>query len=391
MTTTRPVVALAACPTYEDAELDAAIAAVLRAHGGWEALFEGDPVVLLKPNFLAPRGIASAATTHPRFIAAVVRAVRAAFPGRLQLGDSPAVGSTRAVARVLGLPRLLAPYDVELVEFRDTVAVSGGNGFGPIELARPVVEADRVISLPKPKTHGQLRLTLAVKNLYGALVGFEKPRRHLTAGRDEATFARLVWEIERRVAPAFHLMDGVVGMEGNGPSAGDPRALGLVAASDRGLALDAVLAEILGYRAADVPLLAEALRDGDPAADVARVEVRGTPLAELRVGDWRPARRQDAADTYLPGPLRHLLTTRPAFDHARCTRCRQCLGHCAAGALALAPRGRRAAGPEDRHDAVELDLDRCIRCYCCQEVCPEGAIRVGEGPLMRVTGWFRRR
>jgi uncharacterized protein (DUF362 family)/Pyruvate/2-oxoacid:ferredoxin oxidoreductase delta subunit len=389
-----PVVALGTCASYDDGALDEVLDRVLGLTPAWATLFQGDPVVLLKPNMLVPRGVDTAITTHPRFIAAAARAVRKVHSGTLLLGDSPAMGTTRAVARRIGLQPLLSGLDVELVNFTEPVAVSGGGGFGPLNLARPLVEADRIINLPKIKTHGQMGLTLATKNLYGAVVGMEKARLHLHAGRSYDTFGRLLNEIADRARCSFSLADGVIGVQGNGPSAGDPRALGLVAASDDMTALDRVFAEILGFDLAGLPMLRQRREAGQASAFLQNIEVAGEAIEPHRVTDWIPARPMLAEKIYLgplARPLRHHLTTRPRFDDPLCTRCEICTRHCAAEAMVMAPRGRRHGGPDASSTAVAVDLDRCIRCYCCQEVCPEGAISVGEGALLRLARLARRR
>jgi len=369
------------------------VTAALEGLDDWSARFAGDPVVLLKPNLLAPRGVETAITTHPRFIASVARVVRRVHGGRLLVGDGPAIGTTRMVARTLGLPALLAPLDAELVDFSETVPVSGGDGFGAFDLARPLMEADVVVNLPKVKTHGQMGLTLAVKNLFGAFVGFEKPRLHLTCGTDYATFARMVLETATRVGADLHIADGVVGMEDNGPASGVPRTLELIAASDSGVALDCVLAEALGFPSEELPIQLEARRRGMPGARLDEVDLRGEALDPFRVRDWKPARPAAMNEIFLPRflaqPLKHQLTTRPVFDDHRCTRCGICMKHCAAEAMRLDRRRRRHPGPRDSREAVFVDLDLCIRCFCCQEVCPDGALRVGEGTLLRLSRVLR--
>ena len=384
-----PVVTLTRCTSYEDEALDRAVGRALDQLDGWEGMFAGDPVVLIKPNFLVPRGVETAITTHPKFIAAVVRAIRRVFSGRLQLGDGPAMGTTRAVARRIGLNPLIEPYDVELVNFTESVSVSGGAGFKVLDLARPIVEADRIVNLPKVKTHGQMGLTLGRKNLFGAVVGMAKPRMHLHAGRDYATFARLLNEIARRAGSDLTIADGVIGVEGNGPSSGDPRLLGLVAASSDVVALDRVFAEVLGFPVEALPMMIDAKTAGEAGAFLSNIEVRGESIAASKVRRWKPARQMAAGDIFIPRPiarpLRNQITTRPVFDDRLCTRCGICANHCAAGAMALRPRGRRRPGPTRSDEAMAVDLDACIRCYCCQEVCPERAIRVGEGTLLKLS------
>ena len=390
-----PLVALGSCASYDDGTLDDALARLLALTPSWEPLFEGDPVVLLKPNLLVAKTVDSAVTTHPRFVAAVARAVRRIHSGKVLLGDSPAVGTTAGVCRRIGLTPMLRDLDVELVNFTETVEVGGGGGFGPMNIARPLVEADRIINLPKIKTHGQMGLTLATKNLYGAIVGMEKARLHLHAGRTYETFARLLNEIADRVGSHFAIADAVIGIEGNGPSAGDPRRLGVVAASNDYTAMDRVLAEVLGYGPDSLPMLKLRQADGNPSAVLHNIRVAGDPVDRHRVHDWKPARPLVAEAIFIPSllaqPLRHQLTTRPAFDDRLCNRCALCTRHCAAEAMTLGPRGRRHGGPDAAATAIHVDLDKCIRCYCCQEVCPEGALSVGEGAILRLSRRLRLR
>jgi uncharacterized protein (DUF362 family)/NAD-dependent dihydropyrimidine dehydrogenase PreA subunit len=381
-----PIVALAACTSYDERELDPALAALLADACDWPALCRDRATVLLKPNFVSAKPPASAVTTHPALIAAVARAVRRHHRGRLVVGDSPALVTATRVATVLGLPELLRGLDVEIVDFTETVTVEGGGGFGPLELARPLVEADLVINLPKVKTHAQMALTLGIKNLYGAFVGLSKARGHLHAGRDETIFARLLLEVARRVAPALTLADGIVGMEGNGPTAGRPRPLGLLAVSTDVLALDRVLTHILGFTPDHVPVLAQAALERPEPTDTAPFETRGQPPDRFCVSDWEPARPVPINATVIPGvlarPLRHHITTKPVFDPQRCTRCGQCVDHCGPHALSFVPRGRVHPGPGHSDRKVDLDLNLCIRCYCCQEICAQGAVSVGEGVFL---------
>jgi uncharacterized protein (DUF362 family)/Pyruvate/2-oxoacid:ferredoxin oxidoreductase delta subunit len=384
-----PRVALASCEHYGDRVLDLAVAEVLDELPGWQERFAGDPVVLIKPNLLRYDDPSAAVTTHPAFVVAVVRAVRRVHSGRMLLGDSPQVGSGKAIAQRQGLTEALQPLDVEVVDFDEAVTVGGDDDRGPLELARPLAEADVVVNLPKLKTHCQMGLTGAVKNLFGAVLGLEKTRMHLTGGGDYAMFAALLLDIALRTRAQLHIADGIVAMEGNGPGAGKPRRLGLVAASTDMVALDRVFAEIVGFPETALPLQQEARRRAMPGASLRGIELRGAPLSAFPGQDWEPASPVPAGSVFIPGflagPMRHQLTTRPLFAHARCTRCGQCIEHCAAGALSLERRRLRDAGPARSDRAIRLELDRCIRCYCCQEVCPEGAVRAVEGALLRLS------
>ena len=134
-------VALKACTSYDGGALDAALAALLAEIDAWPTLFAGEPVVLLKPNFLMPKSVASAVTTHPAFIAAVARAVRRVHGGRLLLGDGAAVGSSTSIARRIGLRKLTDPLDVQIVNFKETVPVEVTTWVVKVELFPPPCSA----------------------------------------------------------------------------------------------------------------------------------------------------------------------------------------------------------------------------------------------------------
>jgi ferredoxin len=247
-----------------------------------------------------------------------------------------------------------------------------------LELAAAALDAGALVNLPKLKTHAYTGLTLAVKNLFGCVTGTKKAQWHLRAGENPELFAKLLVEIAYSFPPGLIVVDGVVGMEGNGPGSGDPRALGLLVAGDDPTAVDAVIARIAGFPEEAVPTLAAARRAGLGQPDLERIEVLGERLADVAVKDFRPA----AADTgigvgiprVLRGVLRGALTGRPVIDANLCRLCGRCAEACPPKAIAM--DAARKAYPR-------IDRARCIRCFCCQEMCPHRAITVRQGWLRR--------
>ena len=156
-----------------------------------------------------------------------------------------------------------------------------------LQLAREVMEADAVVNLCKFKGHQQLGMTLAVKNLFGCIVGKRKPAWHLRLGDRDNGFGEMLVEVYRHVAPSISICDGVLGMEGNGPGDGDPRMLGLLLAAEDGVALDRVGAELVGYPAEELRVLRAARSLGVGSSDIESIEVVGAPLDELKIEDWK--------------------------------------------------------------------------------------------------------
>lgn len=372
-----PPVSLVRCPDYDPAGVAAALQHLLEPLGGMERYIRPGQRVLLKPNLLSPVPPEKAVTTHPAVVEAVVRMVRACG-GRPVLADScpPSVPYTPSglarLYRRTGMAEVAARTGLELNTDTEAVdrpcpSVCLRRRF---EVMRPLVEADVVISLPKLKTHNLTVLTGAVKNMFGVIPGARKPAFHVALPRLD-DFADMLLDIALFANPALVIMDAVVGMDGEGPSAGRPFPIGLLLASTSSLALDVIAAEVVDVPPQHVPTLRRAMERGLWSGRVADVEVCGLALAEARVSGFRrPERNPPLVERMIgPGPaafVRRLAVRyamrRPLPRAGRCTACRACEQTCPVGAIAV-------------HDGLARVDDRlCIRCYCCHEVCPEKAI-----------------
>lgn len=374
------VVSAVRCSDYAPDRVRTALHDVLAPLGGLGAFVRLGSRVLVKPNFLKPARAEQAVTTHPEVILAVVEAALAEGAARVVVGDSPGVHSGRTVAKKLGLLEPLARLGVDVVDLADPVTVENpaGRVYKKLELARAVVEADVVLNLCKLKTHALMTLTLATKNTFGAVAGLRKAAWHLEAGRDPVQFGRMLNDVARRVAPALSIADAVVAMEGNGPGAGEPRQVGVLAASPDLAALDQFLCELVGFPPHELATLRlEWEVNGGPVA-LEPPLYAGPPVPDLRVPGFRFAKpvAGDPVPAPLQGLTRRLLETRPEIRASACTRCKLCVDHCPANAMSL-PEGARAP---------KIFRGACIHCFVCQEICPEGAIGVGKGLVRRMIG-----
>lgn len=353
-------VAIARCGSYGRA-LPPALDAVLAPLGGMAAFVRPGQTVLLKPNLLTDRRPDEAVTTHPEFVRHVIRSVRKAGAVPV-VGDSPA--SAVKVAAVLertGLRAVCAEEGVEFVSLEQAGSAAIETGPYRFTVARPVREADLVVNLPKVKTHVLTTLTAAVKNMYGIVPGYQKAHLHLRHP-SPTDFGGLIRAILHTVPPALNIADGVVGMEGDGPSAGRPVPLGFLAASADAFALDRVLCDVLGIPFRSVPYL----RD-----DAGQPEVVGCTPADVRPASFTlpSTLRSRLTPAWLARLLKPFLWFRPAIGPA-CVACGQCVRACPAHALTA-------------HDGAPpaLDARRCIGCCCCHEVCPVSAITIVQSPL----------
>jgi uncharacterized protein (DUF362 family)/NAD-dependent dihydropyrimidine dehydrogenase PreA subunit len=369
-------VILTQCSDYVD--VAEALPRLLDAFGGMGAFVKAGQSVLIKPNLLTDARPDEAVTTHPEVVRAVIRLVRGAG-AHPWVADSPA--NVADLARVwdrTGIQAVCREEDVPLVNLEK----AGSERFDvegvQFTIARPVLEADAIITLPKVKTHLLTGLTGAVKNMYGVVPGLQKTSLHKRYPRTD-DFSRMLVMVFRRVKPVLAIADGVVGMEGNGPSAGTPVPLGFLAASADAVALDAVLCRTLGLEVRKVLHLQEAQRAGLGEVDRERIVVEGDGLAALAP---RKHRLPDTVPTHLiprwaARVIKPLIWHRPTFT-TRCVFCGQCVKACPADALRI-DRGRRPV----------LTPSACIACCCCHEICPARAIEMRPSLLVRVVGWLR--
>lgn len=278
-------VAFTRVPTYDRAALDRALSVLLEPWGGMAHFVKPGDRVLLKPNLLTGSRPTQECVTRIDVVAAVARQVQA-VGGKPFLGDSPAFGSARGVALANGYGPLLAELNLPVIEFQGKRYAVESENFDHLRLAKEALEADVVINLPKVKSHIQLTLTLGVKNLFGCVPGKMKAWWHMEAGKDRDRFGEMLVETARAIDADLTIVDGILGHEGNGPSAGEPRHLGWLGASDHIFALDRAIVDILGVDPASIPTIAAAERLGyTPAREDLDFPLL-TP-AELQIDDWK--------------------------------------------------------------------------------------------------------
>ncbi|MEK7829109.1 MAG: DUF362 domain-containing protein, partial [Deltaproteobacteria bacterium] len=247
--------------------------------------------------------------------------------------------------------------------------------FKRLELSKEAIEVDGIINLPKLKTHAQMFLTLGVKNMFGCVVGARKPQWHMAAGVDTHAFARMLIDTYLFLKPRLTIVDGIVGMEGNGPgSAGDPRRLGLIFAAVDCIALDRVITEVLGAEANALLTTKVAEEDEIGVTDINEINILGEGIEDVKIHDFKfppLASIEFKLPFALHNYLRKPLTARPEVNNKECTLCNMCVDICPPGIMTKTGK-------------INIDYDKCIRCFCCLEICPEGAISVKDGWLKRL-------
>lgn len=333
-------------------------------------IIKKDSFVIIKPNLLSAFPPERAIVTHPLIVRCVAEYVLSKGV-RPQISDSPGTGFFERVLRESGIRDALGGLDVEFKEFKQSVKVDIGEPFGQIDMAEDAIKADVLINLPKLKTHSQMLLTLGVKNLFGCIAGYRKAEWHMRAGVDRHMFARLLFQIYRKLNPSVTIVDGILAMEGEGPGrSGVPKHLGIILGSDNGVAVDMAICTMFGVKP-NILLTNKVSKElgffeGPIEVDGDLPKIRDFSLPGITPLTMGPGWAQ--------GFIRQHFLQRPEADESMCRLCGKCWEFCPAGALTR------------RGDKLHFNYDECIRCYCCVEVCPHGALHTREpigGRLLR--------
>lgn len=360
--------------SYDYMQLRESVISLLKPLGGMESFVKAGERVLLKPNMLSGKHPDLAVTTHPALVRVVAELVRE-VGCEVLIGDSPGFGSFSSVAERTGMRSAASESGASLVPFDETIEVQGGGTFRRISVARVYWEADKVINLPKLKTHEMMTMTCAVKNLFGAVVGTEKAGWHLKAGRSRELFASLLMEIYLLKKPVLNIVDGIVAMEGDGPGSGDPLPVGVLLAGSNPVAIDVVAGRLAGIPASLLYVEQEAVRMGLPGSCWEEIEVIGAKQTEFA---RRPFKLPKGGDVQfgLPGflkkGLRNHLMARPYANREECVLCGACRDVCPPKAITI------------KNSALSVDYGRCIHCWCCRELCPHNAMEVRKGLLLKM-------
>jgi uncharacterized protein (DUF362 family)/ferredoxin-like protein FixX len=327
--------------------------------------------VLLKPNVLGPYPPESHVNTSPALIGAMVRRMRSSGAATVTVSDNPGAegyGALQKSGRVSGIAEASEGAFESMSSPARTMKLPGRDISANV--SAKVLDADVLVSLPKFKTHMLTTISGAVKNSYGFIVGGEKTRLHreLPNYRD---FSEMLVDVYGFRIPDLVIMDGVVGMQGNGPSAKTLYNVGKILASDDGVALDSVMTHMMGMRPDRIHMLTDASRKGIGEIDLSRIDVVGDArvLKDFRVPGRTPQ--------IVPGRLIQMFypdLDRPRFrvDPEACNACGNCRDTCPAGAITI----------EDKQP--RYDYSKCISCYCCMELCSQQALEARDSLRVRI-------
>jgi len=352
--------------TYDLAAVKAAVSDFLAQDS--PARLANARTVLIKPNLVGPFAPEQAVTTHPIVLEAVITCLL--DKGKeVWMGDSPGgTANLKQVWNTCGLTDLANRYPIKLVNFASFGVQEMQADDITLQVSKVIWEADAVLSVSKYKTHSLMAYSGAVKNLYGLIPGLVKStyhRQYPETGGFAHLLAMLHKSVKHRIA--YHIMDGIVGMDGAGPSAGNPRNFGLLFGSASAAALDYIGSSLMGFKLQQVPYLTEILHDDGilPSAIEIPISFQGFKLPQV---DRNTVGFRSQAIRYVPGFVKYGF--RKLFDFypvimPECKACLICVQSCPMQTIRVMPDKK-----------PHIMVDNCIRCMCCHEMCPHHAITV---------------
>ena len=360
---------------YDLTQLVKAVESSVDLVGGLETIVKPGDRVFVKINHLPPpsppeRGI----VTHPVFAEAVIHLLKKAG-AVITVGDdidmSPVDGFGMS-----GFRPMCERNGVRLLSLREDGFIArkcDGYLLNEVYVSRTAAEADLVINLPKLKTHSLTVFTGGVKNMYGTIPASLRRRFH-GEYTDADDFARMLTDIYSTIRPQLTLMDGIMAMEGEGPSGGSLRKTGIILASRDAVALDAVATRIIGMDPMDIATTRYAHEYGLGVGALDSIEVVGESIETVAItGFKRPASATRVLLRRIPTPLSRFavrqFSFRPYVLEQKCTACAECTMACPTGAIAI--HGKTAF----------IDRSTCIECMCCHEVCRYDAIVIKKPPI----------
>ncbi|MFC1941151.1 DUF362 domain-containing protein [Chloroflexota bacterium] len=379
VTTNKSIVALIKCDTYDYEEVYNAIEAGVKLLGGISNFVKEGEKILIKPNVLRGTDPNKCVCTHPSVFRAVGVILKKA-KAIVTYGDSSGFGKSKANMKRAELKQVADELGIMLADFDRGQHVTNDRALlnKRFILANGVLESDGLISLPKLKTHGLTRFTGAIKNQFGCVPGLMKSQFHVKMA-DPYTFAIMLVDLNTLIKPRLFIMDGIMAMEGNGPRSGNPKKLGVLLLSNDPVAMDAIACKIINLNPIFVPTAKPGEMAGLGTYHYENIEVIGEDLETLIDKDFEVVRKPPIAVSSgrIRTFIRNQICPKPTIDNIICTNCGTCVRYCPVNPKAVNwHKGDESIPPTYKYD-------RCIRCYCCQELCPEGAISVRETILSK--------
>lgn len=372
-------VSIVECDSYDYKKVEKKIFECLDNIDSLKKQIKNGNKVLVKANLLKKNFPDEAVTTHPYVVEGVVRYLQK-LGCEVIVGDSPGgpfnEKSLRATYKATGMFEVQKRTGCQLNFDTSYAEINNDNAklLKHMKIVKAFNEVDFVVSAAKLKTHAMMTYTGAVKNLFGTIPGLTKADYHFRMNSVD-NFSDALVDICEYVKPVFSIIDGIEGMEGNGPSSGDKRFLGLLMASENPYALDTIASYIVGIEPLSIPTIKRAKERKLFSGNIDDVEVVGTTIEEIDIEPFKlPA---STSINFIGGRMPKFLEKwvlnnfipSPVFNHDMCISCGICGNSCPPKAIDMSSK------------YPEVDLKQCIRCFCCHELCPKKAIDIRKEGL----------
>lgn len=354
-------ISIVRCKDYASEKVIDAVFRSVDLLGGIGSFAKRGDNILIKPNLISARYPDEAVTTHPEVVRAAIRLAKDIGATPL-VGDSPGtfftIKDVDYVYEKTGIKSVTEQENAKLVRLDKSRIING------YPIAETALNASLVISLPKLKTHVLTVMTGAIKNTYGLIPGHFKVECHRNHPKPR-DFVKVILDVYEITKPRLSIMDGVVAMEGDGPSAGRPKEIGLILAGADAVSLDRVVSELLGLLPHYDIIINEARRRGIGEANINNIQILGESLKDIKIKDFKlpkTAHRVNLLPDFLADAFTRAVDFRPFIDENLCRKCEICKDSCSVDAITINEATSR------------IDNSICIKCFCCHEVCPYKAI-----------------
>ena len=370
-------VALVRCDTYDEEQVYEAVKAGVDLLDGISHFVRPGERIVLKPNVLIGTDPQKCVTTHPSVFKAAGRLIQNAN-ATVYYGDSPSFGKCERNMKRANLKQVADELGIILADFDSGKTVSHKEALlvKSFIIANGVLDSDGLVSLPKLKTHPLTRFTGAIKNQFGCIPGLLKSQYHVKLP-DPYDFATMLVDLNTLIRPRLYIMDGIMAMEGNGPRSGKPKKLGILLFSSDPIAIDSIACKIIDLDPELVPTLKPGERASLGVYHYDNIEVVGGKIESFIDVNFEVIRTPPIPSSggRVKTFIKNRICPRPAIDIIKCTNCGTCVKMCPVNPKAVDwHKGDKSKPPMYKYG-------RCIRCYCCQESCPEGAVAV-DNPLL---------
>ncbi|MBR2615739.1 MAG: DUF362 domain-containing protein [Clostridia bacterium] len=362
---------------YDVETLVSVVDRIIRDHGGYERLFEKGKKTVIKPNLVVRKKPEGCATTHPAVLEAVLLCLLP-HTKDITVAECPGGPNTEpllhGIYRETGIAEICEKYGIPIHTQMNPrrIPVPCGLSAKEVDVLDVFCEADVFINLAKMKTHSLTTVTGCAKNLYGLIPGLRKIEYH-AAHPEIYDFSGLIIDLNRALPPTLSILDGIWGMEKDGPSGGIPKFGGTVLGGVSTFAIDEVMCRRMGIDPTLSPILERAKKEGVFSGEVQIVgddETAERPEPFLLPDSKKPNILRDLPKIF-GGRLGRFLSPKPKIVKKNCIGCGECASLCPQKTIEI--KNRKAV----------IHPKKCIRCWCCQEMCPKKAVKTSAFGLLR--------